>query len=90
MLQRGERGGVHYGLGALAVRSAGLGAPAAEDLLADRLLPDLRRRGKLTNPDARALLATETATARRVLQRLVARGQAERRGVGRGTYYVPR
>ncbi|MGH9000254.1 MAG: ATP-binding protein [Acidimicrobiia bacterium] len=87
---QGERGGAHYVLTDAAVRSAGLGDPEAGEHLADVLASELARRGRLTNPDARSLLGIDdTATVRRVLQRLVGRGDAERRGAGRGTYYVP-
>lgn len=85
--QEGARGGAHYRLTELAIRSAGVGTPRADDLLADRLLPELIRRRRLTNPEARELLSADTPSARRALQRLVERGEAIRGGIGRGTFY---
>lgn len=87
----GERGGAHYVLTETAILSAGIGDPEADDRMADTLAPELARRGRLTNLEARSVLGIEDAAmARRALQRLVQRGEAERRGVGRGTDYVPR
>lgn len=87
---QGERGGAHYALTETAIRSAGLGDPEADERMADLLISELRRRGRLTNPDARSILGIpDSAVARRVLQRLVTRGEADRRGAGRGTYYLP-